>query len=128
MDRKLEKDRTDEIIGRNIRLEREARRMTRGELAKIMEISPSHVGLIERGARGMTSVSLSILSNAFDISIDEFFVSKRRGGESVRDEGSAVPSYRKKVNALLASLNEAELEFTVNTIKGVIAMNAAQRD
>lgn len=127
MDRKEAKNRTDEIIGKNIRLEREARNITRGEMAKILGITPSHVGLIERGERGTTSVSLSILSNAFGMTIDELFDSKREEGSTVREDNDmTVQAYRRKISTMVSNLDEAELEFTINVIKGVQSMNAAR--
>ena len=124
MDRRLEKDRLDEIIGKNIRLEREARKLSRDELAEMMDLTSSHMGLIERGERGATAVTLSKLSKAFDIPIDNLFTSPKPGGLTVReDDNSAPQANRKKVQSLMTCLNETELEFVVHTIKGIIAMN-----
>jgi len=123
MDRRLEKDRLDEIIGKNIRLERESRRLSRDELAEMMDLTSSHMGLIERGERGATAVTLSKLSKAFDIPIDHLFTSPKPGGLSVREEADVPSPNRKKVQSLMTCLNETELEFVVHTIKGVIAMN-----
>jgi len=124
MDRRLEKDRLDEIIGKNIRLERESRRLSRDELAEMMDLTSSHMGLIERGERGATAVTLSKLSKAFDIPIDNLFTNPKPGGLSVKEDKDAMPqANRKKVQSLMTCLNETELEFVVHTIKGVIAMN-----
>jgi len=121
MDRRLEKDRLDEIIGKNIRLERESRRLSRDELAEMMDLTSSHMGLIERGERGATAVTLSKLSKAFDIPIDNLFASTKPGGLSVKEEKNSPQA--KKIQSLMTCLNETELEFVVHTIKGVIAMN-----
>ena len=124
MDRKLEKDRLDQIIGKNIRLEREARRLTRDELAEMMELTSSHMGLIERGERGATAVTLSKLARVFDIPVDHMFVSPKKGGLSVmedKDSASQAAS-RKKINSLLTNLNDEEHEFIIHVVKGVIAM------
>ena len=121
MDRRLEKDRLDEIIGKNIRLERESRRLSRDELAEMMDLTSSHMGLIERGERGATAVTLSKLSKAFDLPIDNLFTNPKPGGYSVREEKNSPQS--KKIQSLMTCLNETELEFIVHTIKGVIAMN-----
>jgi len=123
MDRRLEKDRLDEIIGKNIRLERESRRLSRDELAEMMDLTSSHMGLIERGERGATAVTLSKLSKAFDIPIDHLFTSPKPGGLSVKEDTDVPSPNRKKVQSLMTCLNETELEFVVHTIKGVIAMN-----
>jgi len=127
MDRRLEKDRLDEIIGKNIRLERESRRLSRDELAEMMELTSSHMGLIERGERGATAVTLSKLSKAFDIPIDHLFASPRASGMSVREEeNDGSKANRKKVQSLITCLDDIELEFIIHSIKGVIAMNHNQ--
>jgi len=130
MDRRLEKDRLDEIIGKNIRLERDARKLSRDELAEIMELTTSHMGLIERGERGATAVTLSKLSKTFDIPIDHFFTNPKRGGLSVREgNDSGLQASRKKIHSLITRLSETELDFVVHAIKGVIAMtNADEAD
>lgn len=124
MDRRLEKDRLDEIIGKNIRLERESRRLSRDELAEMMELTSSHMGLIERGERGATAVTLSKLSKAFDIPIDHLFTNPNKGGLSVREDKDAAPqASRKKIQSLMTCLEQEELDFVIHTIKGIIAMN-----
>ena len=122
MDRRLEKDRLDVIIGKNIRLERESRRLSRDELAEMMELTSSHMGLIERGERGATAVTLSRLSKAFDIPIDHLFASPRKNGMSVKEDND-LSANTKKIYSLVTCLNDAEQEFVIHAIKGVIAMN-----
>ena len=125
MDRKLEKDRLDVMIGNNIRVEREARNLTRDELAEMMELTTSHMGLIERGERGATAVTMSKLSKVFDIPIDHLFENPKRGGISIK-ETDANPTHMagvKKINSLLTNLDTEGLDFIIHTIKGVIAMN-----
>jgi len=114
----------DEVIGKNIRLEREARKLTREELAEMMELTTSHMGLIERGERGATAVTLSKISRAFDIPVDFLFASPKAGGLTVKEDDESGPqSARKKVQSLLTCLDENEVNFVVHTIKGVIAMS-----
>ena len=113
----------DQIIGKNIRLEREARKLTRDELAEMMELTTSHMGLIERGERGATAVTLSKLSKAFDIPIDHLFSSPQSGGLSIRENDNSGPqSARKKVQSLITCLNETEVNLVVHVVKGIIAM------
>ena len=124
MSRRVEKERLDEVIGKNIRLEREMRKLTRDELAEMMELTTSHMGLIERGERGATAVTLSKISKAFDIPVDYLFANPKEGGLTVREDDSTGPgSTRKKVHSLLTCLNETELGLVAHTIKGIIAMN-----
>ena len=124
LSRKVEKVRLDEIIGKNIRLERERRKLTRDELAEMMELTTSHMGLIERGERGATAVTLSKISRAFDIPVDNLFNNPQKGGLTVREDDDAGPqSARKKVQSLMTCLNETELDLVVHTVKGIIAMS-----
>ena len=124
MDRRLEKDRLDVIIGKNIRLERESRKLSRDELAEMMDLTSSHMGLIERGERGATAVTLSKLSKSFDIPIDNLFNNDQKGGLSVREERDPTSqATRKKIHSLITCLDNSELEFVIHMIKGIIAMN-----
>ena len=125
MSRKQVKNRLDKIIGKNIRVEREARKLTRDELAEMMDLTISHMGLIERGERGATAVTLSKVSKTFNIPVDNLFASPLQGGLSVKEDDTAGPeSRRKKIQSLITSLNEAQLDFVVHTIKGIMEMGA----
>jgi len=129
LDRRKEKDRLDEIIGKNIRLEREARRLSRDELAEMMELTSSHMGLIERGERGATAVTLSMLSKSFDIPIDHLFTNPNKGGLSMYEEKDFAPqANRKKIQSLMTCLDEDQLQFVVHTIKGLISMQQSSAD
>ena len=125
MSRRMEKERLDEIIGKNIRLEREARKLSRDELAEMMDLTTSHMGLIERGERGATAVTLSKISRTFDIPVDHLFANPKQGGLSVREGDNTGPeSSRRKIQSLITCLDETELDFVVHAIKGVIAMTS----
>ena len=125
MSKRVEKVRLDEIIGRNIRLERELRKLNRDELAEMMDLTTSHMGLIERGERGATAVTLSKVSKTFDIPVDHLFSSPRASGLSVREDEKRGPQpIRKKIHSLITCLNEVELNLVVHTIKGIIEMSS----
>jgi transcriptional regulator with XRE-family HTH domain len=115
-----DKIRLDKIVGGNIRRERELRKITRDELAEILDLTTSHLGLIERGERGATSVTLEKVVNAFGVSIDNLFSEsgKATSARENRDNGT----YRKKVNALISHLTEPELLLLTHTIKGILVM------
>jgi len=109
------KTRIDTTVGINIKNERIARDMTRDELAVITDLSVSHLGLIERGERGATLVTLEKISRAFDISIDNLLKEKVNFAQ---DEG-ANSTYFKKVSTLITDLSERELKFLTYVIKGL---------
>jgi len=116
---KADKRALDKIVGTNIRLEREARKMSREELAGIIDITVSHLGLMERGERGATPVTLGRLINAFGVTTDSLFVDPKPSAKNAGE--NAVATYRKKVATLITDLTETELEILSHTIKGLIA-------
>ena len=127
MRKRAEKDRLDAIIGKNIRREREARSLTRDELAEMLELTNSHLGLIERGERGATAVTLSRLSRVLDISIDDLFSASKLVSYSVQEEFVRCPSQvQKKIASLTACLRDNEKEFIIHVIKGVLSLSNTQ--
>jgi transcriptional regulator with XRE-family HTH domain len=126
MDRKLarrNKDRLDRIIGGNIRTERQTRGISRDELAEILDLTVSHMGLIERGERGATPVNMEKLSNIFGITIDSLFTERDASYTEVREGDDTTETNRKKVTSLLTRLNDQELDFVASTIKSLLAMH-----
>jgi len=123
VNRRHEKTYIDKIIGRNIVIERKSRNLTRDELAEMMELTTSHMGLIERGERGATAVSLSKLSKILEIPVDHLFSNPKNSGLSIIDTHDATTSAsRKKIQSLTICLNQIQLDFISQVIKSVIAM------
>jgi len=114
----------DSIIGQNVRSEREMRRMSRDELAEIMDLTVSHMGLIERGERGATAVTLKKLSQAFKVPIDSFFNQGEIPSLNIResDISETAISTQKRIASLLTRLSEPELDFVIHMVKGIIAL------
>jgi len=110
-----DKARLDDIIGKNIRKERLFRRLTRDDLAAVVDLTPSHLGLIERGERGATNVTLARISKAFGVSIDSLFVESSRPANTK----AARDFPHKKILTQLSNLTDSELEFVSHTIKGM---------
>ncbi|MCL2188844.1 MAG: helix-turn-helix domain-containing protein [Defluviitaleaceae bacterium] len=124
---KQEKLNLDEIIGKNIRSERQSRNLSRDELAEMLDLTTSHMGLIERGERGATAVTLSKLTKVLQLPIDTFFASP--AATAVREErGSARAANMKKINSLTSNLTDAELALVVHVVQGVAKLSAATRD
>jgi len=118
-----DKKRLDKIIGANIRTERARRQITREDLADIVELTTSHIGLIERGERGATAVLLQRLSKAFNISIDSLFLDFIYNDRPRSEKNDAANKiYRKKVYALISNFDEHELEALSHTIKGILGL------
>ena len=121
------KTRLDKVVGGNIRREREARRLSRDELAEVVDLTTSHLGLIERGERGATPVTLEKVVKAFGITIDSLFSESRKAvsAREKRDSGSAQYD---KVCTLMSYLTDSELNFLTYTIKGMAAMRKHNKD
>jgi transcriptional regulator with XRE-family HTH domain len=118
------KDELRKLIGINIRNERVARDMTLDELAELLELSVGSMGLIERGLRGATNYSLTKLSEVFQQPIDYFFrVDKPKSGKIKLKETNETDVKRAKISSLLNDLSITELEFIIQTVKSLKAMN-----
>jgi len=118
------KDRLDRTIGQNIRAEREMRKMSREELAETLDLTVSHMGLIERGERGATAVTLEKLAHVFDIKIDTLFHEAEKKSVSLKEErGGNLDSNRRKITSLATRLNEQETDFLIHTIKGLVNLH-----
>ena len=61
------------VIGDRIRNLRNERGWSQEELAHRSDISPSHIGRLERGERGATIHSLERVTNALGVTIEELF-------------------------------------------------------
>jgi len=125
--KKRDKVRIDSIIGQNIRAEREMRRMSREELAEVMDLTVSHMGLIERGERGATAITLEKLVRAFGVPVDNFFAEPDNMAITLREDSydstGILASIRQKIASLITRLDEHEMEFLIQIIKGIIALN-----
>lgn len=85
-------------IGKRIRQLREQHGVTQFELSEIIDISPSYMGLIERGQRQLTIKRMLVLCDFFRVTTDYVIL-----GKSENQTGS-------KENLIPCLFNEAELE------------------
>jgi transcriptional regulator with XRE-family HTH domain len=116
------KDRLDRVIGQNIRKERELHNMSREELAEQLDLTVSHMGLIERGERGATAVTLEKLQRVFGVKIDTLFAEPEKEKLSVReDRDELLAGNVRKIKSLVTRLNEKETDFVIHVIKGLIS-------
>jgi transcriptional regulator with XRE-family HTH domain len=105
-----------ETIGENIRLERKARSLSTDELAKLMGVSTSLLNLIERGKRSLTMHNSIKLSQIFNLPLDKF-VEKSEFTQFEFKEVSPDGLRRRKLESLIAGLDDYELEFIIAVIK-----------
>ena len=116
--RRHKKTQLDKIIGENIVAAREAHDLTRDELSEMMELTSSHVGLIERGERGATAVTLASLSKILDTPVDHFFT-KHQPSANAKNHDSQTASKSKKVMSLLTCLSVQEMDVVIRVIQEV---------
>ena len=60
-------------IGARIKAARERVHLTQEQLAEIIDISPTHMSVIERGVKGMRLSTFLKIANALNVSTDELF-------------------------------------------------------
>lgn len=58
-------------LGNRIRDARERRHLTQEKISEIVDISPTHMSVIERGVKGMKLSTFIKIANALDVSADE---------------------------------------------------------
>ena len=111
------KERLDKIIGKNILIQRKLRKIRRDDFAKLLDMTPSHLGLIERGERGATAVTLERIAKAFGITADSLF---DEGGKGIKEEDRGKGVYYKKVSTLITNLSDPELIIVSHAIAGIL--------
>ena len=100
-------------LGQAIKKARETKGMTREQLAEILDVAPRHIQSIENEGQYPSFPLFIRLVTMFDISVDQYFYpSKNKGSEC-----------RKRIDAMLNSLDEKELKIVEATIQ---AMKAAK--
>ena len=58
-------------LGNRIRDARERQHLTQEKLSEIVDISPTHMSVLERGVKGMKLSTFIKIANALDVSADE---------------------------------------------------------
>ena len=106
------------IIGENIRRERISRGISIDELGDLLSLTSGFVGLIERGQRGATPVTLFKLSSIFGIPIDTFFYQKHEPSNELA-EIPASQVKREKLTSLITDFSDEELDFVIASVKGL---------
>ena len=98
-------------IGQAIKKAREAKGMTREQLAGIIGYAPRHIQAIENEGQYPSIELLVQLATMFDISLDQFIFPEHPGHKS---------DTRRRIDRILDTLNERDLtviEATANSLK-----------
>ena len=96
-------------IGKIIRETRVDCGLSVDELAELVGVTPGFQGLMERGARGTTPLTLLKLSNIFNVPVDYFFFKT----EYKTNCGNP------QINALINDFTEPEINFVIHILKGM---------
>ncbi len=102
-------------IGKKIRKERIIRNLTLEQLAEILDLSPSYMGLIERGQRGISIETLYKLAIAFDVTTD-YLISSDDDEDISEDIFSCNVLYQ-KILAHIKKYSTEELKFLLEFIE-----------
>ena len=97
-------------IGQDIKQAREARNVTREQLADIIGYAPRHIQSIENEGQTPSVDLLFQLTEMFDVSLDQHIF---------KDRDIAKSSMRRRVDALLNGLTDKELSIIEATAKGI---------
>lgn len=115
------------IIGENIRNERVSRNISTDELAEMLGLTPGFIGLIERGQRGATPITLFKLSNIFGMTIDSFFYKRSETPLSFSEEEKwstdDTSEKRRKIDSLIFDFEDKELDFVISMLKNIRIMS-----
>jgi len=112
----------DKIVGRNIRNKRTYRQLSREEMAELIDLTVSHLGLIERGERGATLVVLSKIAKLFDVPMGDFLIENNKEENKSNTEESSIDAARKKYEIMSTQLTEAELVFATHVIQEIVVL------
>ena len=96
-------------IGLAIKRAREARGMTQEQLAYIVDRSPRTIMYNENDGQHPSLNTFYQMVTMFDISVDQYFYPSQNGGSECR----------KRIDAMLSSLDEKELKIVEATIQAM---------
>ena len=117
----------NKIIGANIRYERLLRNFTLEDLSYFLDISPSALGLIERGNRGTTIKNLCNIADFFSITVDELIKRDVLGICETVDRTSEEKKLA-AVETLQKNLTDNELDFVTYFIKELVRFRKEEKD
>lgn len=96
---------------------RESRSLTQAELAKLLKVSPSAIGMYEQGRRDPDSTTLKKLSVIFNVSVDYLL-------DNQPPQNDSLPALTPKDERQIAK----DLESIVDSLNGAAAMSNDPED
>jgi len=109
------------IMGNNIRKTRVERHIARDELAMLLGLSSGLLGLMERGDRGVSALSVLKLADIFDLSTEHFFRHDRSATFDKHTER------RKKLYAFTGNFTDGELDLIIEIAINIHRMRDSNR-
>lgn len=97
-------------LGQAIKRAREAKQMTREQLADILNIAPRHIQSIENEGQHPSFQLFVRLITIFDISANQYIFADRRAKKT---------TLRRQVDSILDTLNDKELTIIEETAKAI---------
>ena len=98
-------------IGHRIKLAREAKKLTQEQLAEIVDLSPMHVSVLERGQKPPKLETMIKLANILDVSGDYLL-------QDVITHSKAVPAT--EITLLINSLPENEQNRILQSVRAYV--------
>lgn len=97
-------------LGQAIKKAREAKGMTREQLAELLDIAPRHIQAIENEGQHPSFQLFIRLVTMFDISVDQYIFT---------DKVTAKSTLRRQIDAILDGFDDNELTVIEGTAKGI---------
>ena len=118
---KEERLRINRTIGKNISRERKQRGLSMDELSQILDLTPSHLHMIERGERGANPVVLERLAKSLSIPYVNLF-SEGIKTPDINGEEAERELYNQQILALISTMESTALDVTLSAVKGILRL------
>lgn len=100
-------------VGRNIRILRKRMRMNINQLASAVSITPSFLGLVERGERGLRIENLCKICSVFGVSLDDLVYNDYSDSKGYIAKEAAESDFIKQMEAVMRGATNAEYAFVL---------------
>lgn len=105
-------------IGRRIKLAREAKKLTQEQLAEIVDLSPMHVSVLERGQKPPKLETMIKLANSLSVSGDFLL-------QDVITPSKAIPAT--EITLLISSLPENEQNRILQSVRAYVEAYSSEQ-
>ena len=99
------------LVGKNLKKQRMKHGLSKDDLAVLLNLTPSFIGLIEQGERGLTSYNLFKLTHVFNMPAEDFMTGISSSPSSY--SGDYESKCHRKLTILTKRLPQSKLEFLI---------------